>query len=324
MNLLVTGGSGFIGSNFINYWLGKHPQDQVTNVDNLTYAADPGFLPSSGSKDSYVFVRASICDFDEMRQVTKNSDVIINFAAESHVDRSIEDPSDFVETNIVGVHTLLQIAKESRIRFHQVSTDEVYGSLSLKGNEKFTNSSPYNPRNPYAASKAAADFMVRAYHNTYGLPATISNCSNNFGPMQYPEKLIPKAILSAFLGKPISLYGDGRQVRDWIFVRDHCSALEIILESGNYGSTSLVGAENETSNLETIKILLEVMGLPDTPVRFVKDRPGHDVRYAIDPSDFRKQYGWAPQVPFREGLKNTVEHYVSLKDKYYKRINRQT
>lgn len=320
MNLLVTGGNGFIGSNFINYWLKRHPEDQITNVDCLTYAADPKFVPSFGSGDSYVFVKGDIGDRPLVERVTKNSDAIINFAAESHVDRSITDSTDFIRSNIVGVHNLLQIVKERKIRFHQVSTDEVYGSLPLDGKEKFTNASPYNPRNPYSASKASADFLVRAYHNTFALPVTISNCSNNYGPMQHPEKLIPKTILKAISGEQIPIYGNGSQVRDWIYVDDHCSALELILESKNFGSTSLIGGENESSNLETVRLLLRILGKSEDLITFVQDRPGHDVRYAIDSSSFRKETGWSPKMSFKEGLKATVNHYVSRRDYYIKRL----
>ncbi len=320
MNLLVTGGSGFIGSNFINYWLKKHPGDQITNVDKLTYAADPAFVPTSGGKDSYILLKADICDYERMREITKNIDVIINFAAESHVDRSIEDASSFVNSNIIGVHNLLRIVRDRKLRFHQVSTDEVYGSLTLDSKEKFNARSPYNPKNPYSASKAAADFMVRAFHNTYGLPVTISNCSNNYGPLQHPEKLIPKTILFALEERKVPIYGNGRQVRDWIYVEDHCSALEIVLESGVYGSTVLIGGGNEYSNIDTVSLILKLMDVPMDIIEFVKDRPGHDVRYAIDSSDFQNETGWKPIVNFRDGLIKTIEHYRKGREKYLARM----
>jgi len=318
MKIVVTGGAGFIGSNFILYWTKKHPNDQIVNIDKLTYAANLENLSDLDKNIDYTFVKGDIADRELIENVVKDADVIVNFAAESHVDRSIKDSSNFIHSNIVGVHTLLEASRKFGIRFHQISTDEVYGSLELGSKEKFSLKTPYNPRNPYSATKAAADFLVRAYYNTYKIPVTISNCSNNYGPNQHPEKLIPKAILNILLDKPIPIYGDGRQVRDWIYVEDHCIGIEKIIEKGEPGKTYLFGGNSEKSNLEVVKTILKKFGKGEEYIKFVEDRPGHDVRYAIDFSETQKELGWSPQYSFEEGLDLTIKHYIEKKEKYIK------
>jgi len=313
MKIIVTGGLGFIGSNFIRYWLSSYPRDSVVNVDAMTYAADPDNL--AGVKGDYAFVKADINDSEVMLRLAKDADAIVNFAAESHVDRSISDSSPFLHSNVMGVHSLLEVVRRTGVRFHQISTDEVYGSLPLEGSKKFDEGSPYNPRNPYSATKAAADFLVRAYHNTYRLPVTISNCSNNFGPYQHPEKLIPKTVVNALSGKKVPVYGDGKQVRDWIYVEDHCSAIDLILRKGEPGETYLVSAGNEKHNVDVVRQVLALLGKGEEAMEFVQDRPGHDVRYALDASKLMTM-GWRPRFSFDEALRLTVEHYVENYERY--------
>ncbi len=310
MKLLVTGGAGFIGSNFIHYWFSNHPRDEIVNIDKLTYAANLSNLTGT-EKFNYSFVKGDIADESTVDNIVKDVDAIINFAAESHVDNSILSSKAFIHSNIVGVHTLLDAAKKYEKRFHQVSTDEVYGSLSLRSKKRFSEKSPYAPRNPYAATKAAADHLVRAYYNTYKMKVTISNCSNNFGLRQHTEKLIPKTITNALNNKDIPVYASGMQVRDWIYVDDHCSALESILTKGVPGETYLVGADQEKHNIDVIKMILELLGKPETLIKHVTDRLGHDVRYAIDPTKIRNELGWSPKYTFEEGLRKTVEWYKS-------------
>lgn len=310
MKLLVTGGAGFIGANFIHYWLKNHPQDQIINFDKLTYAGNLENLTDCQSNPNYEFVKGNICDSKAVSKVMEGGDVVVNFAAESHVDRSILDPAAFILTNVVGTQVLLAAALNSKVkRFHHISTDEVWGSLELDSPEKFTEETPYNPKSPYAASKAAADHLVRAYYHTYGLPITISNCSNNFGPFQFPEKIIPLAITNVLEGKKVPLYGDGRNVRDWIYVEDHCAGIELILEKGKLGQTYLIGAQSEISNLDLVKKILKIMGKPESMMEFVKDRLGHDRRYAINPAKIKKELGFSPKFDFDEALVATVEWY---------------
>jgi len=273
MKLIVTGGYGFIGSNFILYWLKKHRKDEIINVDKLTYAADPDNLKDLSQNAKYTFINGDIADKEFVERTFKDADAIINFAAESHVDNSIKNSSLFISSNIVGVHNILETVRKTGIRFHQISTDEVYGSLSLNSKEKFNENSKYNPRNPYSATKAAADFLVRAYYNTYKLPVTISNCSNNYGINQHPEKLIPKTILNAYLDESIPVYGNGKQIRDWIFVEDHCSAIELIIQKGVYGETYLIGENGEKRNIDVIRTILKTMKKPGSLIKFVEDRP---------------------------------------------------
>ena len=321
MKLIVTGGYGFIGSNFILYWLKKHRKNEIINVDKLTYAADPDNLKDLSQNAKYTFINGDIADKEFVERTFKDADAIINFAAESHVDNSIKNSSLFISSNIVGVHNILETVRKTGIRFHQISTDEVYGSLSLNSKEKFNENSKYNPRNPYSATKAAADFLVRAYYNTYKLPVTISNCSNNYGINQHPEKLIPKTILNAYLDKSIPVYGNGKQIRDWIFVEDHCSAIELIIQKGVYGETYLIGENGEKRNIDVIRTILKTMKKPDSLIKFVEDRPGHDVRYAIDSRKIQKELKWKPKFSFEKGIKITIEHYLKNKERYLKKMS---
>ena len=316
MRLLVTGGAGFIGANFIHYWFKRRPKDEIINLDKLTYAADLSNLKEFERNPNYSFIKGDIVYKEVVKKATNDVDVIVNFAAETHVDNSIKDSSNFIRSNIMGVHTLLEIVREKRIRFHQVSTDEVYGSLPLNSRKKFDEKSKYSPKNPYSATKAAADHLVNAYFNTYKLPVTISNCSNNYGPFQHPEKLIPKTIINALNDKPIPIYGTGMQIRDWIYVEDHCSAIEKIIDRGEYGQTYLVGANGEKSNIYVVKKILNILGKSESLIKFVEDRPGHDVRYAIDASKIKKELGWKPQTRFEEGIKKTIKFYQDNIKKY--------
>jgi dTDP-glucose 4,6-dehydratase len=307
LKLLVTGGAGFIGSNFIHYWLKKYKKDEIINLDKMTYAADPKNLEGL-PKDRHKLIIGDIADAKLVNEIVKDVDIIVNFAAETHVDRSITNPKPFIHSNIVGVYVLLEAAKKYEKRFHQISTDEVYGSLPLNSRKKFNEATPYNPRNPYAATKAAADHLVMAYVNTYKIKATISNCSNNFGPRQNPEKLIPKTITNALQNKPIPIYGNGMQVRDWIYVEDHCSAIDLILKKGEIGEKYLISAENEMHNIDVVKSILKMLNKPESLIQHVEDRPGHDVRYALEPKKI-KELGWKPKYKFNEALKITIEWY---------------
>lgn len=322
MRLLVTGGLGFIGSNFINYWLGHHSEDSIVNLDKETYAADRNNIDNSLIKDNYEFVKGDICDGDLVNGLVGSIDAIVHFAAESHVDNSILDPMAFVHSNFEGTSVLLEAARKNDVRFHHVSTDEVFGSLELDQNELFNEDSPYNPHNPYSATKAGADFMVRSYVNTYGLNATISNCGNNYGPNQHPEKLIPKAILHALNNEKIPVYGTGRNVRDWVFVEDHCHGIDLVLSKGRIGKTYLISSRNESENLEIIKKILGFIGKSEELLEFVSDRPGHDVRYAIDPSLIELELKWKPKYSLDEGLSLTVEHYMSHYKRYTGKIQK--
>ena len=321
MKLIVTGGYGFIGSNFILYWLKKHRKDEIINVDKLTYAADPDNLKDLSQNAKYTFINGDIADKEFVERTFKDADAIINFAAESHVDNSIKNSSLFISSNIVGVHNILETVRKTGIRFHQISTDEVYGSLSLNSKEKFNENSKYNPRNPYSATKAAADFLVRAYYNTYKLPVTISNCSNNYGINQHPEKLIPKTILNAYLDESIPVYGNGKQIRGWIFVEDHCSAIESIIQKGVYGETYLIGENGEKRNIDVIRTILKTMKKLDSLMKFIEDRPGHDVRYSIDSRKIQKELKWKPKFSFEKGIKITIEHYLKNKERYLKKMS---
>src|SRR5438132_8060566 len=307
--VIVTGGCGFIGSNFIRYLLEVDSGVSVVNLDLLTYAGNHGNLAELADHPRYRFVRGDIADPALVRQVLgAGVSAVINFAAESHVDRSIDDAAPFIRTNIGGTQTLLEAARQSRVeRYVQVSTDEVYGSLGSSGS--FTEQTPLAPNSPYAASKAGADMLVRSYVHTFGLPALITRCSNNYGPYQFPEKLLPLFITNLLRNEPVPVYGDGLNVRDWIHVRDHCAAIERVWRSGRAGEVYNIGGRCERNNLELTHKLLEIMGKPKSLIRYVKDRPGHDRRYAIDCSKIERELGWRPTISFEQGLRETVRWY---------------
>ena len=311
MKLLVTGGAGFIGSNFILYWMENYPQDQIVNLDNLTYAGNLENLKKIEKNPNYKFMHGNICDLNIVDQAMNGIDTVVHFAAESHVDRSILKPSDFVMTNIVGTQVLLDVALKHNVkRFHHISTDEVYGSLNLDNKSKFNERTNYNPRSPYSASKAGSDHLVRAYYETYGLPITITNCSNNFGPYQFPEKFISLAITNILENKKVPVYGDGLYVRDWLYVVDHCRAIDSVLNKGKVGETYLVGGNTQDiSNLEVIKKILKIMKKDEDFIGYVKDRPGHDRRYAVDWSKIQNELGWKPLHNFDEWLEKTIAWY---------------
>lgn len=310
MKLLVTGGAGFIGSNFIRYWLAIHPDDSIVNLDLLTYAGNQASLSDVHGNSAYTFVQGDIGDTALVERLVKGIDLIVHFAAESHVDRSISGPEAFVETNVKGTFVLLEAARQHGIRFHHISTDEVFGALALGSQEKFTEHTPYNPHSPYSASKAGSDHFVRAYHTTYGVPITITNCSNNFGPYQHPEKFIPRMITNLLDGQPIKLYGDGKYVRDWLYVLDHCRAIDLVIQAGTVGETYVVGGMTaDVSNLDVAHLLLTATGAGEDAIEFVKDRPGHDRRYAVDWSKIQRELAWEPEHSFEEWLQTTVEWY---------------
>ncbi len=307
--LLVTGGAGFIGSNFILYLLRKYQDYQIINLDLLTYAGNLANLTEVEANPNYKFVKGDIADKKLIYNIVKDVDIIVNFAAESHVDRSILDSAAFIHTNIMGTHTLLEAARINGLkRFHHISTDEVFGHLGPY-DPPFNEKTPYAPRSPYSASKAAADHLVNAYFNTYGLPTTISNCSNNYGPYQFPEKLHALFITNLLEGKKVPLYGDGRQIRDWLYVTDHCEAIDLIIHQGKPGETYCIGGACEKTNLAITKKILELLGQGEEMIEFVTDRPGHDRRYAIDFTKIKTELGWVPKTPFEEGMKQTVEWY---------------
>lgn len=316
MKLLVTGGAGFIGSNFILYWMKQHPDDQVVNFDKLTYAGNLENLKDIEQNPNYSFVHGDICDSEIVLKALDGIDTVVHFAAESHVDRSIMEPAGFVMTNVVGTQVLLDAALKKNIkRFHHVSTDEVFGSLSLDTDDKFNENTRYDPRSPYAASKAGSDHLVRAYHETYGLPMTITNCSNNFGSYMFPEKLIPLAITNLIEGKKVPVYGDGLNVRDWLYVEDHCRAIEKVLQKGKIGETYCVGGVTEDiNNLAVVKKILMLMHKDESMIEFVKDRPGHDRKYAIDWTKIKNELGWEPLHTFDEWLEKTVTWYKEHED----------
>lgn len=307
MKLLVTGGAGFIGSNFIRYWLKNHPDDQIVNLDVLTYAGHLESLKDVEGNSNYQFLKGDITNPEDVRKAMDGVDIIVHFAAESHVDRSIVDPLIFVKTNVLGTAQLLEAALDNKVkRFHHVSTDEVFGQLG-SNEPPFNEETPYNPRTPYAASKAASDHLVRAYHQTYNLPITITNCSNNFGPYQDPEKLIPRFITNLLEGEKVPLMGEGENIRDWLYVDDHSRAIDLVLQKGRGGETYNVGGEEKTNKEVTLKIL-EFLGKDESFIENVEHRLGHDFRYAIDDEKIR-QLGWQPEHPFEEWLKKVVVWY---------------
>ncbi len=327
--LLVTGGAGFIGSNFVHHWCEAYPNDRVVVLDALTYAGNQRNLESLAEQENFCFVQGDICDRSLIERLleAENINTIAHFAAESHVDRSILGPAAFIQTNVVGTFTLLEAFRQrweaqgrtSDDRFLHVSTDEVYGSLS-PSDPAFSETTPYAPNSPYSASKAGSDHLVRAYYHTYGLPTIITNCSNNYGPYQFPEKLIPLMCINILIGKPLPVYGDGQNVRDWLYVGDHCSALDLVIHRGQPGETYNIGGNNEVKNIDLVNLLCQLMddlasNLPVSPahqlITFVKDRPGHDRRYAIDATKIKTQLGWIPTVTVEEGLRQTVAWYLT-------------
>ena len=315
MKLLVTGGAGFIGANFVHYMLNKHPQLRIINVDKLTYAGNLENLSELEGDPRHFFPRLDICDSRAMEELLAEEvpDAVVNFAAESHVDRSITGPEVFVRTNVMGTLSLLEAARKAGVAvFLQISTDEVYGSLGEEG--FFTESSPLQPNSPYAASKVGADHLVRAYHQTHGMDTRITRCSNNYGPYQFPEKLIPLMLTNAMEGKELPVYGDGHHVRDWIYVFDHCRALELVLEKGHAGEIYNVGGVAQMTNLDTVRTILDVIGADHSLIRFVEDRPGHDRRYAIDSSKLQRELGWKPTVDFPTGIAETIKWYRAHQD----------
>ena len=313
MKILITGGAGFIGSCFVRYMLNKHQDYKIINLDALTYAGNIENLSDVKDNPNYSFVKGNICDKNLIVELTKDVDAIINFAAETHVDNSISNPNIFIETNVVGTLNLLEAAKNNKVeRYLQVSTDEVYGSLGKDG--YFTERTPISPNSPYSASKASADMLVRAYNKTYNVPTLITRCSNNYGPYQYPEKLIPFFILILLRGEKIPLYGDGQNVRDWLYVYDHASAIDTVLHKGKTGEVYNVGGHNEKTNIEITKLILENMGKDESMIEYVKDRPGHDRRYAIDNSKITNELGWKPSKTFEEGIKDTINWYLENQD----------
>ena len=325
-NILVTGGAGFIGSNFIKFILDKHPDYKIINVDTLTYAGNLENLKDVSGNPNYTFIKADIRDRAKMDEVfaSYGIDTVVNFAAESHVDRSIEEPEVFLTTNIIGTQVLLDIAKKywkvnpndkyckeykSGVKFLQVSTDEVYGALDATG--MFVETMPLFPNSPYSASKASADLIVRSYHETYGMPVNITRCSNNYGPCQFPEKLIPLMINNCLKEKDLPVYGDGMQVRDWLHVSDHCSAIDTVLHKGVDGEIYNIGGNNEKANIEIVKLVISTLEKSESLIKYVKDRPGHDRRYAIDNTKITTQLGWKPVYAFEQGMKETIKWYLS-------------
>ena len=311
--VLVTGGAGFIGSNFLRYMVNKYPNYDFINLDALTYCGNLENLKDIEDKDNYSFVKGNVCDTELVNGIVENVDYIVHFAAESHVDRSIEDPGIFIKSNILGTQTLLDASKKNDIRkFLQVSTDEVYGSLGPEG--YFTEQPPLQANSPYSASKAGADLMVRAYHNTFDLPVNITRCSNNYGPYQFPEKLIPLMISNAIENKELPVYGDGKNIRDWLHVYDHCTGIDLVLHKGKAGEVYNIGGHNERANIDIVKLILNELDKPESLIKFVSDRLGHDRRYAIDSSKIRRDLGWRPKYTFEDGIIETIHWYLDNQD----------
>ena len=314
MTIIVTGGAGFIGSNFIFYQLASHPEDRIVCLDKLTYAGNLSTLASVMDKPNFRFVRADICDHEAVDRLfaEEKPDVVVNFAAESHVDRSIEDPGVFLRTNVLGTQVLMDACRKHGIgRYHQVSTDEVYGDLPLDRPDLFfTEETPLHASSPYSASKAGADLLVLAYHRTFGLPVTISRCSNNYGPYQFPEKLIPLMIANCLNDRPLPVYGKGENVRDWLYVEDHCKAIDLIVRRGRAGEVYNVGGHNEMRNIDIVKLICRELGKPESLITYVADRKGHDMRYAIDPTKIHNELGWLPETKFADGIQKTIRWYL--------------
>ena len=318
MKIIVTGGAGFIGGNFIHHMVNKYPEYQIVNLDLLTYAGNLETLKPVENKPNYKFVKGDIADrkfvFDLFEK--EKPDIVVNFAAESHVDRSVVDPESFVRTNVMGTTTLLDACRTYGIkRYHQVSTDEVYGDLPLDRPDLFfTEETPIHTSSPYSSSKAGADLLVLAYHRTYGLPVTISRCSNNYGPYHFPEKLIPLMIANALNDKPLPVYGEGLNVRDWLYVEDHCKAIDLIIHKGRVGEVYNVGGHNEKRNIDIVKLICKELGKPESLIVHVGDRKGHDMRYAIDPTKIHNELGWLPETKFEDGIKKTIQWYLDNKE----------
>ncbi|MCI8857042.1 MAG: dTDP-glucose 4,6-dehydratase [Clostridiaceae bacterium] len=314
MKILITGGAGFIGSNFIFYMREQHPDDELLCLDKLTYAGNLATLESVMDKPGFRFIHADIADREAVYRIFEQEkpEIAVNFAAESHVDRSIENPSVFLQTNVMGTQVLLDACRKYGIeRYHQVSTDEVYGDLPLDRPDLFfTEATPLHTSSPYSASKASADLLCSAYHRTYGLPITISRCSNNYGPYQFPEKLIPLMIANALADKPLPVYGAGMNVRDWLYVEDHCAAIDLILQNGKCGEVYNIGGHNEMRNIDIVKTILSILGKTERLITYVADRKGHDMRYAIDPAFIHKELGWLPSTKFEDGIRRTVQWYL--------------
>ena len=317
MTILVTGGAGFIGSNFIFYLLKKYPDYRIVCLDKLTYAGNLSTLSCVLEERNFRFVRLDICDREGVFRLFEEErpDIVVNFAAESHVDRSILDPGIFLQTNILGTATLMDACRKFGIRrFHQVSTDEVYGDLPLTRPDLFfTEATPLHTSSPYSASKASADLLVLAYHRTYSLPVTISRCSNNYGPYQFPEKLIPLTIVNALHEKPLPVYGTGENVRDWLYVEDHCKAIDLILHKGREGEVYNVGGHNERKNIDIVRLICKALGKSESLITYVADRKGHDLRYAIDPTKIHTELGWLPETKFEDGIQKTIQWYLNNK-----------
>lgn len=318
MTIIVTGGAGFIGSNFIFYQLKHHPDDRIVCLDKLTYAGNLSTLASVMDKPNFRFVRADICDREAVNRLFEEEkpDIIVNFAAESHVDRSIEDPGVFLRTNILGTQVLMDACRKYGIgRYHQVSTDEVYGDLPLDRPDLFfTEETPIHTSSPYSASKASADLLVLAYHRTFGLPVTISRCSNNYGPYHFPEKLIPLMIANCLNDKLLPVYGKGENVRDWLYVEDHCKAIDLIIRKGRVGEVYNIGGHNEMKNIDIVKLICKALDKPESLITYVTDRKGHDMRYAIDPTKIHNELGWLPETKFADGIQKTIRWYLDNRD----------
>lgn len=325
MKIIVTGGAGFIGGNFIHFMINKYPQYKIICLDNLTYAGNLETLKDVMENENFKFIKADITDRATIYKIFEEikPNIVVNFAAESHVDRSIENPEIFLNTNIIGTNILLDACKKYRIdRYHQVSTDEVYGDLPIdRPDVFFTEETRINPSSPYSASKASADLLVMSYYRTFNIPVTISRCSNNYGPYHFPEKLIPLMIINALNDKKLPVYGNGKNIRDWLYVEDHCSAIDMIIHNGTIGEIYNIGGHNEKNNLDVVKTILKELGKSDDLITYVKDRPGHDLRYAIDPSKINKELGWIPETKFEEGIKKTIQWYIDNKDWWNDIIN---
>lgn len=325
MKIIVTGGAGFIGSNFIFHMLKSHPEDYIICLDKLTYAGNLSTLAPIMDNAHFRFVRADICDRKAVDALfeEEHPNMVVNFAAESHVDRSIENPQLFLETNIIGTSVLMDACRKYGIqRYHQVSTDEVYGDLPLDRPDLFfTEATPIHTSSPYSSSKASADLLVLAYYRTYGLPVTISRCSNNYGPYHFPEKLIPLMIINALHDKPLTVYGDGQNVRDWLYVEDHCRAIDLILQKGRVGEVYNVGGHNEMKNIDIVKLICKALGKPESLIHFVKDRKGHDRRYAIDPAKIHRELGWLPETKFADGIQKTIQWYLDNEEWWQPIVN---